>query len=476
MLDDNRLTFPSHTLAPIKDIVKKELDITNTEFGLLQSSELLFQTLTPFIGGAVADVVGPGRSSLLATGAILSGELLLVFASTALPIKHQFLVLNIGQLLFGLGAGWIVTVLELILVRAFPQHTLALAMGTLFAMAKLSGFLATGVAVHIVEWLGFYGGVFWVGLGFALTSLLASAVYAGLSRQENFLPREEKEQDQEREDSFTMLELTTATCSNEAIHDNGATWTPYVHLVSNITKYMYTLSDVDAAWQASLVLSLPILLGPIFGFILDRVSQSPAPQPYFGKDIVNFCTHILACLGSLFVVLAFFLMDSSVVFSPYPSLVLFALALGCGPLALATLAPLLVKPQQPGKPLMLGALIGMQSSITHMVSSLMDTVTGWVQDHYATLNPTDPRNGYTQVMTLFKFLACTGFLSSLLFIFVWFPPTFIKPKFSQHRWSEIAQVGSRPDFPLRRYVYLAIALLIFAISWGTFILVLAFAI
>ncbi|KAJ9056147.1 hypothetical protein DSO57_1035975 [Entomophthora muscae] len=492
--------FASHTLSPIKDNVKKELGLSNTEFGLLQSSELLFQTLTPFIGGAVADVIGPGKSSLLASGAILGGEFLLAFASTVLPTKYQFLVLNLGQLVFGLGAGWIVTVLELILVRAFPQHSLAFAMGSLFAMGKLSSFLATGMSVHIVDWLGFYGGVFWVGLIFTLLSLVASVVYSSLSDSVAY----ETEDNQEKGDEYDMAEVAKDDFNLEDNNEEsifrllphnhtynwkgpviallsfddctwfyllvlrlliGATWTPFAHLASNIVKHMYGVPDAEAAWQASLILALPILMGPFFGFILDRVSLSPAPQPYF------------VSLGFLFVFLSFLFMDPLVASSPYPSLVMFALALGCGPLALATLPPILVKGQHHVKQPMLGSLLGMQSSITHMVGSLMDTITGWVQDHYANAYPLDPRNGYTQVMSLLKFFSCLGFIASVLFVVLWFPPSFLRSNANQHHWTRVSDSkdDSILNFPLRRYLCVFFAVCIFVVSWGTFFFVLVFS-
>ncbi|KAI9298957.1 MFS general substrate transporter [Neoconidiobolus thromboides FSU 785] len=414
--------FAAHTLAPIKDNLKRELNITNTQFGLLQSSLLLFQTVTPIVGGILSDELGTELTSFYATLAIFIGELLMAIAATFMPRSIQFFVLGLGQCLFGLGAGGIVTIQETILVNTFLAENLSLAMGSLFAIGKLSGFLASGLVAHLVEWFNFYGSIFWFTTILTFISFSLSIIYMKLSKAQDkihpFIPLNadiQVPEEYELTNNEDIIQVKKVNFKQRLllVYDTilnfdfitwyyvvvltlsfGSIWTPFLHLASNLILHTFDTTQVAAGWQASISLGLPIILCPLFGFLVDRFNK---PQPQF---IISASVCLLVC---------FLILDSSIINSPIPSIVLFAISLGCGPLSLATIAPdlLLLKGKHDFK---VGTLLGLHRAVDHMGSSLLDTLLGYAQDHTQ-----DKAKDYGIVLGIFKYLTVANLVASVVF-------------------------------------------------------------
>jgi len=145
--------YAAQMLSSLKSELIEELGITNTQYGLLQSAVSLVNTISPFFGGIFIDAFGTGAGSILACSLILVGDII-VAASTHMA---SFPVMIVGRVVYGVGAGSIVTVQESILAYWFKGKGLPIALGIQIACARLSGFLAAGTVVPIAENLDFYG-------------------------------------------------------------------------------------------------------------------------------------------------------------------------------------------------------------------------------------------------------------------------------------------------------------------------------
>jgi nitrate/nitrite transporter NarK len=53
----------------------------------------------------------------------------------------------------------------------------------------------------------------------------------------------------------------------------GAVWTPFIQLSATIVKHRFALEDVHAAQYASIILSLPVVLYPLVGWLTDRYGR-----------------------------------------------------------------------------------------------------------------------------------------------------------------------------------------------------------
>jgi hypothetical protein len=81
LIYDQHLIHPffsaGHMLGPLKSRLSREFGTDNTEFSLLISALSLNSTWTPLLGGMIASKLGTTYTSILATGVIFLGNVLL---------------------------------------------------------------------------------------------------------------------------------------------------------------------------------------------------------------------------------------------------------------------------------------------------------------------------------------------------------------------------------------------------------------
>nr|CAG8517109.1 13088_t:CDS:10 [Entrophospora candida] len=203
--------YAAHTLGALKSTIKKELGITNSEYGIIQSSVSLVNTILPFLGGVFIDTFGTSLGSILATFLIAAGNIL-VALSTHLISFH---VMVLGRIMYGIGSGTIVTIQTAILSHWFKGKGLAIAVGVQIAAARLSSFLANLTVIPITRVTGFYGYAFWAVLGLHF----------------------------------------------------------YIFIRNELVKKRWNSSDEIAAYNSSVAQFLPIFVSPFLGYLLDRFGK-----------------------------------------------------------------------------------------------------------------------------------------------------------------------------------------------------------
>ncbi|CAH1767964.1 1003_t:CDS:2, partial [Entrophospora sp. SA101] len=142
--------YAGHALDALKAVIKTELGISNSQYGVVQSSVTLVNTILPILGGVFIDIFGTLVGSVLATSLIAIGNIL-VALSTDLK---SFAVMVIGRILYGLGSGPIVIVQVAILSNWFRGKGLAIAVGIQIAVSRLSSFLANLTVIPIAKVTG----------------------------------------------------------------------------------------------------------------------------------------------------------------------------------------------------------------------------------------------------------------------------------------------------------------------------------
>lgn len=133
--------------------MKQTMHINNTQFSILVSSVTLVNTVLPFLGGVfIDDINGLGsiRGTTLISLVIFIGSLLVsVGAGLA-----SYPCMMTGQIVYGLGGGMIVTMQEGILSRWFRDKELAIVVGIMLCVARLTKWIAKMVAYPIVNSTG----------------------------------------------------------------------------------------------------------------------------------------------------------------------------------------------------------------------------------------------------------------------------------------------------------------------------------
>ena len=123
----------------------KELGISNSQYGVIQSSVSLVNTILPILGGVFIDTFGTSAGSILATSLIAAGNILVAISTNL----RSFVVMVIGRILYGIGSGTIVTIQVAILSHWFKGKGLAIVVGVQIAMSRLVRDINNAKVAHV---------------------------------------------------------------------------------------------------------------------------------------------------------------------------------------------------------------------------------------------------------------------------------------------------------------------------------------
>ncbi|KAI1314343.1 hypothetical protein EDD11_002284 [Mortierella claussenii] len=345
--------YTLHMTGPLKDVLKENMGITNTQFSLLQSSLTLFPTLIPLIGGLLVERYGTGPSSIVFTSIVILGQIIVILGCWA----HSVKVMIVGYCLFGLGAAPITIIQETIWVRYFRKNGLALVLALGLTTGKLSGFLALTASVPLSTLQPF---------GF-VTPFVVSLVISVIAWVMNIIFLMLLKKPKEGADAMTKITiLLKAKRTHLGWREVGYTLEiatlnriKTIVLVSNIVKHRYGLNDEQAAWEASVILAVPLIIYPFLGTFIDHAGK---------RAWLLLVTAVLLISTHLILLIPF----SVIPIPPTIPMLLFALSLSLGTLSIVTSMPVLTRHVPTG--------LGLHRSIDNIGATLFGTISGMMQD------------------------------------------------------------------------------------------------
>ncbi|KAG0341850.1 hypothetical protein BG004_005873, partial [Podila humilis] len=356
--------FTMHLTGPLKDVLKENMGISNTQFSLLQSSLTLFPTLVPLIGGLLVERYGTGPSSIVFTSIVIIGQVIVILGCWSRSIK----IMVIGYCLFGIGAAPITIIQETIWVRYFKKNGLALVLALGLTSGKLAGFAALAGA-YPLSTLSPFGFVtpFLVSLIISLVAWVMNMVFLILLKKPKdgtdtmtkitiLLKAKRTSLGWREVYGFSSMFWSLLTISFFV----GASWNPFMHQASNIVKYRYGLNDEQAAWQASIILAVPLIIYPFLGTFIDHAGKRAWLLLVTAGLLIS--THVLLLIPY-----------SAVPIPPTIPMLLFAFSLSLGTLSIVTSMPVLTKHVPTG--------LGLHRSIDNVGATLFGTVSGMMQDY-----------------------------------------------------------------------------------------------
>ncbi len=98
-----------------------EFDISNSQYGAIQSSVSIVNTVLPLLGGIFIDIFGTIPGSIVTTILIAVGNILVALSTSSANLSMMI----IGRVLYGIGSGTVVIVQETILSQWFKGRSLA---------------------------------------------------------------------------------------------------------------------------------------------------------------------------------------------------------------------------------------------------------------------------------------------------------------------------------------------------------------
>ncbi|KAG0235481.1 hypothetical protein BGW42_005267 [Actinomortierella wolfii] len=351
--------FTGHTVGPLKDVLKDNMGISNTQFSLLQSSLTLFPTIVPLIGGLLVERYGTGPSSIVFSSIVVLAQVVVVFGCWVRSVR----IMIIGFCFFGIGAAPIYIIQETIWVRYFKDKSLALVLALGLTTGKLAGFSALAGAYPLSTLPPF---------GF-ITPFLVSLVIACIAWVMNilflFMIKKPKE------DADTVARITILLKAKRTTIGWREVWNPFMHQASSIIKHRYNLSDEVAAWEASITLAVPLIVYPFLGTFIDAVGKRAWLMLATALLLVG--THVLILIPY-----------DIIPIPPSIPMLLFALSLAIGTLAIVTSMPILTRHVPTG--------LGLHRSIDNIGATLIGTLAGMMQD-IEDVDSTDESNSNTSI-------------------------------------------------------------------------------
>ncbi|KAI7847090.1 major facilitator superfamily domain-containing protein [Circinella umbellata] len=360
----------------MKNTIKQEFGISNSQYGVIQSTVSIVNTVLPVIGGIFVDAFGTVPGSIITTILVTSGNTLVAISTSTSSLPTMIF----GRILYGIGSGTVVIVQETILSQWFKGRSLAAVMALLLTVSRLASFMAQATVVPIANWTGWYGYGFWFSAGLCMISFFFNLVYIGLLRTvdmpSNGCQRQVKAI--ERKKSFRWHKLMYLPHSFWLIAAMefllGGSWGCFLHINS----------DAHAAATASMAQILPVILMPFLGICLDK----------YGKR-----TWMMIGSG-ICMLIALVLLDFTHI-PPVVGMLIFSISLSLGPVGLVSSVPIIL-------PLSLvGTGMGLIKSGTNIGASLFDITTGLIQD-------ADPNKGYKGVILFFIVIAALAVVAGIV--------------------------------------------------------------
>ncbi|KAF4124452.1 Major Facilitator Superfamily [Geosmithia morbida] len=389
-------TWTGSALGPLKNTLREELGINNTQFGVISSADAFVNTVFPIIGGLILDWWGPNIITLCCTSIILIGS---VVAAVGVQVGIWRLLVS-GHVLMGFGIAVLDSATQKFFYHWFGASGLALAFGLESAVSNTVGLVSGMVAIPIRNNTGWYGWTFWIPVVFCAWSLIMNVAYVCYER---LVVPPEYRLTPGRDAAITEKYLS----SKRSFSLNSLLTLPWAYLMLPATQLLqsgaaggFSTSSADiiffkgyteevAGYLSTAQEILPIVLSPVLGLAVDR----------YGHRF-----HYVAAAPILWIIACSVLGFTDV--HPTAALVFSSLAGVINSMPLQICIPLLVADQAK-----IGTAFGVWRAFNNSGSTIMDVVFGVLQDG-------SKNNGYYKVLLVAIGIKAWAFVLGLSYIFI----------------------------------------------------------
>jgi len=363
-------------ISPLKSTIRKELKITNAQYGVISSADSLVNTILPIFSGIAIDYYGPEIGALVSSVFIFLGAIIAAVGAS----KSSFNTLVAGEVILGLGSTTIETSQSKLYTHWFYGKHLGLVFGIDIAWGRVTNTVSRVTSVPIMNGTGSWTWSFWVACimcGATLALTVFYYIYAARLPVEYQTPTGSKAAklaaardrgasvaSSKRKWSWMSIASVPAAFWIVALSQilQSGTVGSFNGLAADMIKQTRNTSDATAGYTSGTNQIIPIFLTPFLGFIFDRYGR----RMYF-----------VSATAALWV-LVFALMGFTTVHALVP-MVLSSVALAFNALPFIASIPLLVPNQAT-----IGTAFGIWKSLNNAGSVIMDVSTGAIQDQSPT--------------------------------------------------------------------------------------------
>lgn len=292
-------TWTQSSLSPLKNTLREELGVSNSQFGVISSADAFVNTVFPIVGGMLLDWWGPNIITLCCTSVIVVGSIVSALATNL----GLWRMLAGGNILMGFGIAVLDSAQQK--VSVVPLHApssslsamfltirfqffwhwfgaagLALPFGLENAVSNTVSLIAGLTAIPIRDGTGWYGWSFWIPAVLCLFSLVVNIFYVIFER--TVVPKHFR-LTPERDRVITQSKL-----ANKKVFSWRILLTlPWAYLMLPATQllqsgaaggfsvnsadiiFMRGYTEAVAGYLSTAQKILPILLSPLIGLFID---------------------------------------------------------------------------------------------------------------------------------------------------------------------------------------------------------------
>ncbi|PKI82931.1 hypothetical protein MVES1_003772 [Malassezia vespertilionis] len=418
-------------MSPLKSTLKNNLkengeQICNARYGVISSAGALINVIYPFISGILIDFYGPSLVCMLCSIFALVGNIVLAVGAQ----RDSFTVVLGGQIIAGFGlitlnsckyrlyAHWFSGS-----VKSGPGH-MALVIGLDIGVNRIYNTIGKQSAVPIMNDAGqanWYW-AFWFGAILCAFSFVVNIAYLILefklpaslrvktgymlaraeARKSGLLTKHKSGyvvmKEQLRQIWRSLYNLPAAywlICCTQILQ--SGTIDAYASNSPELIQVTRGVSTEVAAYQGGLDQVIPIVLSPVFGFLIDQ----------FGKR------HYLISYTAAIYILAYALLAYTWNVSALAPVLLSSLALSSNDIPFEATIPLIVSSKTS-----LGAAYGGWAAFYSSGTVIMDVSTGAIQNHSLGVKHVDPKHQYDDMFYFLIAIKCVGVLNGFLYLYL----------------------------------------------------------
>jgi MFS family permease len=373
------------SIAPLADLLKKNLNFSDTQLGTLNAIYSLPNIIMVLIGGVIVDRAGARLATLIFSMICMLGSLL-----TA--IGHSFPLMASGRLLFGLGAESMIVAITTALGQWFMGRQLSLAFGLNLSIARAGSYAAdlSPTWANSFYQQGWQPPL-WLAAGLCAASTVAALGYFLVDRAAS---KRYALAQPSSSDRVVWKDLWRFGKSYWYIVGLCVTFYSVIFPFRSTFAIKYfqeahSLSLQEAGKMNGYVFLAAIFATPAFGFMVDKVGRRA----------------LLMALGSL-LLFGIFPMLAFTHWSLWLSTALIGIAFSLVPAVLWPSVPYLVEPKR------LGTAYGLMTMLQNIGLTVINLLAGGLNDR-AGASAENPR-GYMPMLYLFMILSFAGLVFSAL--------------------------------------------------------------
>ncbi|GAA5915230.1 hypothetical protein JCM6882_003377 [Rhodosporidiobolus microsporus] len=373
-------SFSENTLGPLKSTLRKELDITNAQYGAISSASSLVNAILPVAGGVMLDYWGVEWGAFVSSCFVFLGSVI----SASGTNQSSFGLVMAGRIVLGFGSTIVETCTSKILAHFFQHRGLGFVYGFDISFGKLIVLAAKAAAVPMSTASDFWGWALWIPAIVCAVNMAQTVFYCWWIRR---LPAWAQ--------IPTGRDLALRRLARQAASDGGATsstapwrftFLPDIRRVKYIPRFFWLVilsqimqagvvggfnglsadiirvtrgsTESLAGYTSSIQQVIPIVLAPSLGAFFD----------YFGYRM--FFVSFVSALW----VLVYSLIGYTTV-NALGVMIIASLALAFNALPFIASIPLMVPEQTE-----LGLALGLWKAFNNCSSVIVDMVAGHLQD------------------------------------------------------------------------------------------------